>query len=73
MGWEWSYCRHPGCDRGLARATLREVTDDVQYCADGHENQPNVTRDEALLDLADRVERLEEQLRICTCSSTGPL
>lgn len=62
MGWAWSYCRHPGCDQGLARATLREVIDGAQLCGAGHENEPNVTRDEALLDLFERVEALESKV-----------
>ena len=63
MGWEWSYCRHPGCDRGLPRATLREVVDNEQFCGGGHRNQPNVTRDEALLDMAERIEQLEGEIK----------
>jgi hypothetical protein len=60
MGWEWSYCRH--CDRGLRRATMREVLDGTQYCADGHANTPNVTKNDLLVELFERVEELERKL-----------
>ncbi|WP_157378464.1 hypothetical protein [Burkholderia ubonensis] len=59
MGWAWSYCRHPGCDQGLIRATAREVIEGVQRCQAGHVNEPNVTRDELLIDLMERIEALE--------------
>lgn len=60
MGWEWSYCR--GCDRGLPRATISEVVNGAQFCSAGHENTPNVSKDDLLLELFDRVEALEAKL-----------
>ncbi|MCW3657878.1 hypothetical protein K6L27_06855 [Burkholderia cenocepacia] len=62
MGWAWSYCRHSGCDQGLAKATAREVIEGVQRCASGHDNEPNITRDELLIDLAERVAELESKV-----------
>lgn len=61
MGWEWSYCR--SCDRGLPRATIREVLDDAQVCANGHNNPPNVSKDDLLAELFDRVEALEQEVK----------
>lgn len=57
MGWEYSYCTK--CDLGLRKATPREVIEDVQFCAAGHPNTPNTTRDELLLELIERVEVIE--------------
>ena len=62
MGWEWSYCRHQGCELGLAKATAREVIEGVQRCPAGHGNEPNITRDELLMDLAERIEELESKV-----------
>lgn len=60
MGSHWSYCMH--CDLGLPRATMREVLDEAQYCGTGHANAPNVSKDDLLVELFERVEALEEKL-----------
>jgi len=60
MGWEWSYCRE--CDKGLPKASTREVLDDAQYCSEGHKNPPNVSKNDLLVDLFERVEALESKL-----------
>ena len=60
MGWEWSYCR--SCDLGLPRSSMREVLEGVQCCSAGHENTPNVSKDDLLVELFERVEALEAKL-----------
>ena len=60
MGWEWAYCRH--CDCGLGKPTAREVVEGVQHCANGHANTVTMTKDEFLIELAERVEELEARL-----------
>lgn len=58
MGWEFSYCN--SCGEGLPKSTPREVTDEQQECRQCHAcNPPNVTRDDLLLELIERVEELE--------------
>jgi hypothetical protein len=59
----YSYCRHKGCDRGMDKATLSEVLSGVQLCGAEHSNLPNITKDEALIDLAETVEALEMRLQ----------
>lgn len=60
----YSYCRCRGCDMPLGRATLSEVVDDNQYCSRGHRNPPNMTRDEALVELDERLAAIETRLGI---------
>lgn len=61
----WAYCSHPGCEQGLRKPTGREVIDGEQYCREGHRNAPSVTRDDLILELAERVEELEIQIARC--------
>jgi hypothetical protein len=61
MGWIWSYCT--SCDEGLRRATPQEVLDGKQYCVNGHENEPNVTKEDLIAELFERVEALEQIVR----------
>ena len=41
---------------------MREVLDEVQHCADGHANEPNVAKNELLAEMYERIEELERKL-----------
>jgi hypothetical protein len=53
----YSYC--VTCEVPIHPATLWEIIDGKQECVSGHVNPPNRTKDEFLLDLAERVQVLE--------------
>ena len=59
MGCAYSYCREPGCEMGIGKATASEVVGGEQLCALGHSNTPNVTKDSLLVELANSVELLK--------------
>lgn len=53
-----SYCVK--CDRGLAWSSIAQVEADAHECPScGYSNPPNRNRAEALIDLMERIERLE--------------
>jgi hypothetical protein len=55
----YSYCSQ--CYNGLPKATPREVIEGGQYCASGHYNTANMTTDELLIELCERIEELERE------------
>lgn len=58
----FSYCQHKDCDRPLAPATLDEVIEGEQTCNRGHANSPNRSRDDLLLEMAERIALLERKV-----------
>jgi hypothetical protein len=57
----WAYCRT--CDSGLDKPTLREILDDCQMCNNGHANEPVGSKNEALLEIEERIASLENFLK----------
>lgn len=58
----YAYCIHPGCGQGLGEPTAREVVEGIQYCPALHANNPSKTRDELLIELAERIADLESKV-----------
>ena len=58
----WAYCGE--CNTGLSKPTAREVVNGAQTCNNGHPNPATMTKDELLIDLAERIEQLEARLAL---------
>lgn len=56
----FAYCRV--CDTPMDKPTAREVIEGEQHCLNGHWNEPKMTRDDLLIELAERVEELETKM-----------
>lgn len=57
----FSYCIV--CGASMRKSDIWEVMANTHDCPYGHANRPNVTRDDIMMDLLERVERLEEKLK----------
>jgi hypothetical protein len=57
----WAYC--VSCHAGLSEPTAQEVVDEIVYCPHcDTQNDPHKTKDQLIVELAERVGELEKLL-----------
>lgn len=58
----WAYCGK--CGQGFDKPTPREIVEDERVCPNcGHGQNPRVTKAEYLIDLGERLEELEAEVK----------
>jgi hypothetical protein len=61
----YAYCSHKDCGRPLSKPDAQEVIYDTWRCTAGHYNYNHTyTKDDLILDMAERLEALEERLKL---------